>query len=75
MEINFDWEQRRDDTTCEVVHYLTNGKNDVATVRKDGYRFKAQFLDHYPFNTNSLKTAKSTLNYIFSQYIYSQHNS
>ena len=61
------WYRQRNPETTELVHYLfdPNIGKDVATIRKNKYKYQVQILDRVPWNRRSLSSAKKDAEYIY----------
>lgn len=64
-----EWVKIRDEVTCEVYHKLwdPNLSKYVAVINQVGKVYRVKILDHVPFHTNRLKTAKVSGAHIYEQ--------
>jgi hypothetical protein len=64
-----EWIKHRDENTCEVYHelYDHNISGVVANIHKIGRDYRIQILDHAPFHSKTLNTAKSAGQHIYEQ--------
>lgn len=62
-----EWVKIRDEVTCEVYYKLwdENLSKYVATINQVDKQFRVQILDHAPYHTKRLKTAKLSGEHIY----------
>ena len=62
------WHRERDSVTCESVHKMYDGSNQVATIRNNGRgprRFEVQIKQNSPWHRRSLTSAKKDCEWVY----------
>ena len=69
MEKNiFRWFKDRDEKTTEIKHYLENECGErFAVIDRPSQKYRVRILNHAPFHTKTLKAAKSSGHFIFTE--------